>query len=167
MKAVIQRVASASVSVDGNVVSSIGRGLCVLVGIHRDDTPQQMEYITRKILSVRLFEDENGTRWKKSAKDLDLEILCISQFTLYHVLKGNKPDFRLAMATEPSKKFYAEFLAALRAGHPGGEDRVRDGVFGAMMKVDIVNDGPVTVDIESPPPAKKDKGLADGESEMP
>ena len=76
-----------------------GRGLCILVGIHRDDTRKELDYMVRKILNLRLFEDpdpkEGSKRWNKSAKDLKLELLCISQFTLYHTLKGNKPDFHL------------------------------------------------------------------------
>ena len=87
MKAVIQRVVSGSVSVDGNLVSSIGKGIVALVGIHRDDTKADLDYIVRKLVTLRLWEDETGRRWAKSAKDLDLEILCVSQFTLYHVMK--------------------------------------------------------------------------------
>ena len=93
MKAVIQRVQSASVSVDGNVIASIGRGICVLIGIHVKDTPKERETIVRKILNLRIFDDEKNKRWSKSVKDLNLEILCVSQFTLYHIMKGNKPDF--------------------------------------------------------------------------
>ena len=87
MKAVIQRVVSGSVRVEGDVVSSIGRGIVALVGIHRDDTRADLDYIVRKLVNLRLWEDEGGRRWAKSAKDLDLEILCVSQFTLYHVMK--------------------------------------------------------------------------------
>ena len=87
MKAVIQRVVSGSVCVDGNLVSSIGKGIVALVGIHRDDTKADLDYIVRKLVTLRLWEDEGGRRWAKSAKDLDLEILCVSQFTLYHVMK--------------------------------------------------------------------------------
>ena len=88
MKAVVQRVTSASVKVDGEVISSIGKGLCILVGIHRTDTRKELEYITKKILSTRIFDDPNtGKRWDKSVKDLDLEVLCVSQFTLYHIMK--------------------------------------------------------------------------------
>lgn len=88
MKALVQRVSSASVKVNGEVISSIGKGLCVLVGLHRTDTQKELEYIARKLLSLRIFDDPNtGKRWDKSVKDLHLEILCVSQFTLYHVLK--------------------------------------------------------------------------------
>jgi len=154
MKAVVQRVASASVSVDGEVVSSIGRGICVLIGIHRDDTRQQMEHVARKLAALRVFDDESsGKRWNKSVRDLGLEILCVSQFTLYHVMKGNKPDFHLAMCGDKAKDFYEEFLAQLRKEcGSSSEDKVKNGVFGATMKVDIANDGPVTLEIESAPP---------------
>ena len=81
-------MSSASVKVDGDMVSSIGKGLCVLVGIHRDDTKKEMEYIAKKILSIRLFDDpQTGKRWNKSVRDLNLEVLCVSQFTLHHILK--------------------------------------------------------------------------------
>lgn len=148
MKAVLQRVLSGSVTVGGEVVSSIGRGIVALIGIHRDDTMADLEYIVRKLVSLRMWEDEAGRRWAKSAKDLDYEILCVSQFTLYHVMKGNKPDFHLAMAGEKSKLFYEEFLSEMRKAH-SSEEKIKDGVFGAMMEVNIVNDGPVTLELDS------------------
>ena len=155
MKAVLQRVVSGSVSVGGEVVSSIGRGMVALIGIHRDDTKADMEYIVRKLVSLRMWEDDTGRRWAKSAKDLDYEILCVSQFTLYHVMKGNKPDFHLAMAGENSKLFYDEFLTEMKKAH--SEERIKDGVFGAMMEVNIVNDGPVTLELDSANNAAADK----------
>ena len=94
MKVIVQRVQSASVAVNDSVISSIGKGICVLVGIHAKDTPKERETIVRKLLNLRVFEDENDKRWAKSVKDLNLEVLCVSQFTLYHTMKGNKPDFR-------------------------------------------------------------------------
>lgn len=106
---------------------------------------------SRKILSLRLFE-ENGKRWQKSVKDLDLEILCISQFTLYHRLKGNKPDFHNAMGGDRAKEMYEQFLQHLGQQH--NPERIKDGVFGAMMNVQIHNDGPVTLELESPGSSK-------------
>lgn len=148
MKAVIQRVSKASVSVNGELISEIAQGLCVLIGIHKDDTPKEREFIVRKILNLRIFDNpSNGKRWDKSAKELNLEILCISQFTLYHIIKGNKLDFHLAMAGEQSKDFYHQFLSEIRAQYKS--DRIKDGQFGAMMEVNITNDGPVTLEIES------------------
>ena len=147
MKAVVQRVMSGSVKVEDEVISSIGKGLVALIGIHKDDTKEDMDYIVRKLVSLRMWEDENNRRWAKSAKDLDLEILCVSQFTLYHVMKGNKPDFHLAMGGEQSKNFYQQFLAEMRKAY--SEEKVKDGLFGADMKVQIINDGPVTLELES------------------
>ncbi|XP_011863689.1 PREDICTED: D-tyrosyl-tRNA(Tyr) deacylase 1-like isoform X4 [Vollenhovia emeryi] len=114
MKAVIQRVSKASVSVDGQVVSSIGNGLCVLIGIKRDDVAADVKYIVRKILNTKVFDDGKGKRWGASVADKKYEILCVSQFTLYHVLKGNKLDFHRAMPAQESEPFYMNFLAELR-----------------------------------------------------
>ncbi|XP_072172008.1 uncharacterized protein [Diadema setosum] len=165
MRAIVQRVTKASVSVDDELVSSIGRGLCILVGISRDDSPKEREYLARKILNLRLFDDDNEKRWTKSVKDKQLEILCVSQFTLYSVLKGNKPDFHQAMPGEQSQAFYNEFLALLRKDYDA--DKVKDGRFGAYMQVQIQNDGPVTIQLESPqdttPPAPEDTAAASKE----
>uniref|UniRef100_A0A336MTB6 D-aminoacyl-tRNA deacylase n=1 Tax=Culicoides sonorensis TaxID=179676 RepID=A0A336MTB6_CULSO len=147
MKAVIQRVSSASVSVDGQLISQIGKGLCVLIGICQSDTEKDLEFIARKILNIRLFEHD-GKRWQKSVKDQNLEVLCISQFTLYHRLKGNKPDFHNAMQGEKAQLMYQDLLKRLGTNYDS--EKIKDGVFGAMMEVNIVNSGPVTIEIESP-----------------
>ncbi|CAG8483759.1 5524_t:CDS:10 [Ambispora leptoticha] len=153
MRAVLQRVSSSSVSgntrnLDGKIISAINRGVCVLVGIASSDTESDIEYIVRKILNVRVFEDESGTKmWMRSVKDAELEILCISQFTLYASLTKNKPSFHQAMNSEASKGMYTTFLNRLKQAYV--EDRVKDGVFGAMMKVNIVNEGPVTLELDS------------------
>ncbi|XP_078672588.1 D-aminoacyl-tRNA deacylase-like isoform X3 [Branchiostoma floridae x Branchiostoma belcheri] len=130
------------------LVSSIGRGLCVLIGVSRDDTPKDMEYIVRKILNLRVFDDDQEKRWAHSVKDKNYEILCVSQFTLYSVLKGNKPDFHQSMAAEQSQAFYEEFLQQMRKAYQ--PDKIKDGRFGAYMQVSIQNDGPVTIQLESP-----------------
>ena len=147
MKAVVQRVLRGCVRVEGEVVSSIGKGMVVLIGIHKDDTKVEMDYIVRKLVSLRMWEDDSDRRWAKSAKDLGLEILCVSQFTLYHVMKGNKPDFHLAMGGEQSKQFYNEFLGEMNKAY--NKEKVKNGVFGAMMEVELVNDGPVTLELEA------------------
>ncbi|XP_057304045.1 D-aminoacyl-tRNA deacylase 1-like [Hydractinia symbiolongicarpus] len=154
MKAVIQRVTSASVSVNNEIVSSIGRGLCVLVGISRDDTQKDVEYIARKIVNLKLFSNDEA-RWKKSVKDENLEILCVSQFTLYSILKGNKLDFHCAMAPDESKSFYEGFLSHLKSIYAA--DLVKDGAFGEYMQVQIQNDGPVTIELDSQPTKKNDE----------
>merc|ERR1712198_569477 len=107
---------TAAVSVNDEVVSSIGRGLCVLVGIHRDDTPEQRKTLVRKVLNLRVFDDDSGKRWNKSVKDLGLEVLCVSQFTLYCTMKGNKPDYHLAMGGDAAKDFYLQFLSEMKQG---------------------------------------------------
>eukprot|EP01147_Barroeca_monosierra_P003919 gene3919-8402_t len=147
MRAVIQRVARASVSVDENVINEIGKGLCVLVGITSDDTEEDIEYITKKITTLRLFEDESGKMWKKSVQDLDLDILCVSQFTLYAKCGKSKPDFHMAMPSKKSREFYQSFLEKIRSLY--NEEKVKDGIFGAYMRVDIHNDGPVTITLDS------------------
>ncbi|CAG0883704.1 unnamed protein product [Darwinula stevensoni] len=138
---------------DSELVSAIGRGLCVLVGIKRSDNQSDIEYMVRKVLNTRLFEDDNGKRWNVSVKEKRYEILCVSQFTLYGILKGNRLDFHNAMSGEDSQAFYEKFLAELRSQYD--PDLVKDGRFGAYMQVDIVNDGPVTIELESP--AKKEE----------
>ncbi|XP_069173695.1 D-aminoacyl-tRNA deacylase [Procambarus clarkii] len=148
MRVVIQRVCQASVTVGEEVISSIGRGLCVLVGIHKNDTQADIDFIIRKILNTRLFEDGSGKRWQLSVKDAGLEVLTISQFTLYCELKGNKPDYRHAMGGEAAQEFYADFCTQLCKQYKS--DKVQDGKFGAMMQVNILNDGPVTINIDSP-----------------
>ncbi|KZT70068.1 hypothetical protein DAEQUDRAFT_668410 [Daedalea quercina L-15889] len=151
MRAVVQRVSSASVNVDGSIVSSISKGLMVLVGIGRDDTTTDVETICKKILTLRVFDDGAGAMWKKSVKDIDGEVLCVSQFTLFaNTSKGNKPDFHRAMAGLSSKagrQMYTAFLARLQALYK--LDKIKDGRFGAMMSVSLTNEGPVTFTLDS------------------
>ncbi|XP_061584807.1 D-aminoacyl-tRNA deacylase 1 [Cololabis saira] len=150
MKAVIQRVAEASVTVGGARISSIGPGLCVLLGINVDDTEKETEYMVRKILNLRLFEDGSGSgrAWSCSVVDRDLEVLLVSQFTLQAVLKGNKPDFHQAMPAQRAEPFYNRVLEEMRSKYR--PDRVKDGKFGAHMQLQIQNDGPVTIELSSP-----------------
>lgn len=148
MKVIIQRVTKASVSVGEDLISSIGKGLCVLVGISRKDTPKDAEYLVRKILNLRIFDSDEGKRWDKSVMDKQYELLCVSQFTLDVIMKGNKPDFHEAMGPDLSQQFYENFLQQLRAAY--SEEKIKDGKFGAMMQVHIQNDGPVTIPLESP-----------------
>ncbi|KAG2103944.1 D-Tyr tRNAtyr deacylase-like domain-containing protein [Suillus cothurnatus] len=147
MRAVVQRVASASVSVDGKVISSISRGLMVLVGIGTDDTLADVETLTNKILNIRVF-DANGTMWKSSVKDIAGEVLCVSQFTLMaNTTKGNKPDFHRAMSSNASRELYTTFLEKMRRLYV--PDRIQDGQFGAMMNVSLTNEGPVTLTLDT------------------
>jgi len=153
MRAIIQRVTKASVTVNEELISSIGRGICVLVGISKDDTEKDIEYIVRKILNVRIWDDEKGKRWQYSASQQKLEILCVSQFTLYHVLKGNSPDFHNAMTASSSEDFFQKFITALKTAYT--PELVKEGKFGHYMQVNLQNDGPVTIQLDSHSPAQK------------
>uniref|UniRef100_A0A1A8GN57 D-aminoacyl-tRNA deacylase n=1 Tax=Nothobranchius korthausae TaxID=1143690 RepID=A0A1A8GN57_9TELE len=148
MRAVVQRVTAASVTVGGEQVSSIGRGLCVLLGISVDDNHKDAEYMVRKILNLRLFDDENGRAWSKSVMERGFEVLCVSQFTLQYILKGNKPDFHAAMPAELAQPFYCSILENMRTSYK--PEMIKDGVFGAYMQLHIQNDGPVTIELTSP-----------------
>ncbi len=144
MKAVIQKVNSASVEVDGKLISSIDKGLLVLVGIHKKDTQTEADYLIRKILNLRMFESDKHFM-DKSVQDLDLEVLLVSQFTLYgDCTKGNRPSFDQAMSPAQAKVFYDDFVNKFRQSHL----KTKDGVFGAYMKVSLINDGPFTIVLE-------------------
>ncbi|KAJ2850757.1 D-tyrosyl-tRNA(Tyr) deacylase [Coemansia brasiliensis] len=148
MRAVLQRVRQASVTVGDRVVGSIGAGICVLVGISADDTQEDLDYMARKVLGMRVFEDSTNTLWKRSVQDAQLEVLCVSQFTLYgKTTKGSKPDFHQAMKSQQSREFFDTFVRRLRELYR--EDKVQTGEFGAMMQVELVNDGPVTLQLDS------------------
>jgi D-tyrosyl-tRNA(Tyr) deacylase len=175
MRAIIQRVTSASVSVGGQQISSVGPGLCVLLGISRGDAEKDAEYICRKVLNMKLWDDaKTGKPWQQSVvriaylhrgptRALQLtplvlptamqmsagyEVLFVSQFTLYaQTHKGNRPDFSKAMAPKEAKPMYEAFLTRARGDYH--EDRVKDGEFGAHMLVDIANDGPVTIVLDT------------------
>lgn len=156
MRVVIQKVKRASVSVDNTIVSSINRGLMILVGVSTADTSDDVKKLVKKVAGLRLFEDFSnpppdiskwyGKPWSQSlANDHELRVLSISQFTLYGTIKkGTKPDFHKAAKGPDAVKLYQEFLAGLRR-ELGSDDRVQDGRFGEMMEVDLVNDGPVTI----------------------
>ncbi|XP_062095841.1 uncharacterized protein LOC133801613 [Humulus lupulus] len=148
MRAVVQRVASASVEVEGRTVSEIGPGLLVLVGIHESDSDSDAEYICRKVLNMRLFQnEETGRGWDQNVMQRKYEILLVSQFTLYGFMKGNKPDFHVAMAPQKAEPFYASLVDRFKKSY--NPDVIKDGIFGAKMKVSLVNDGPVTMQLDS------------------
>lgn len=144
MKIVIQRVKSASVSIDGAVSGKIGQGLLLLVGIEDADTEFDLDYAVRKIVQMRIFSDEGG-KMNRSVQDISGEILSISQFTLYaETRKGNRPSFSAAGQPEFAKKMYEKFDEKLAETVP-----TQVGVFGADMQVELVNDGPVTIILDT------------------
>ena len=145
MRAVIQRVSGASVTVDGEPVGAINAGLLVLLGVGRDDTPQDAEYVVDKIVSLRIFPDADG-RFDRSVLDIGGALLVVSQFTLYaDTRKGRRPSFTDAAPPDIAK---AQFDAAVERFRATGLT-VETGRFQAMMDVALVNDGPVTITIDS------------------
>ncbi|XP_073334072.1 D-aminoacyl-tRNA deacylase 1 [Pagrus major] len=164
MRAIIQRVTKATVTVGEEQISSVGRGLCILLGISVEDTQRDADYIVRKILNLRLFEDENGRAWSKSVMEKDFEVLCVSQFTLQCILKGNKPDFHSAMPAELAQPFYNSILESMRSAYK--PELIKDGEFGAYMQVHIQNDGPVTIELTSPKGPTDPKQLSKQEKQQ-
>lgn len=145
MRAVVQRVKKSDVKVDGKVVGEIQKGFNVLVGISKDDAIEDLKYIRDKIINLRVFEDENE-KMNLSLKEVGGELLIISQFTLYgDCRKGRRPNFMDALAGEEAKGFYLKFLEMLKEENI----KVEAGIFGANMEVNIVNDGPVTLILDS------------------
>lgn len=148
MRLVLQRVKSASVKVEGEKISSIGPGIMALVGLHENDTEEDLRICCRKLLAAKLWPNENGGQWRHGVKQKKMEVLCVSQFTLYGTLsKKNQPDYKLSMKAIPANALYSQFLEMLKKDYE--EDKIFDGKFGAMMDVELINDGPVTIVIDS------------------
>ena len=145
MRLVIQRVLESSVSVDGSVVGRIGHGYMVLCGVEDGDTDADLQYCIKKTVGLRVFEDENG-KMNRSIQDVGGEILAVSQFTLHgDVRRGNRPSFIMAARPELAVPMYEAYCKGLRdAGL-----HVETGIFQADMKVSLVNDGPVTILVDS------------------
>lgn len=146
MRVVIQRVQHASVTIDGNLKSKIGKGLLILVGIEDRDTQDDIEWLCKKIAHLRIFDDENGVM-NKSVVEVDGEILVVSQFTLHaSTKKGNRPSYLKASKPEYAIPMYESFCSEM--GLQLGKE-VQTGTFGADMKVELLNDGPVTILIDT------------------
>ena len=146
MKAVIQRVTSSSVEVDGKTVGKCGQGFMILFCAVENDTQSDIELLAKKVSNLRVFEDDEG-KMNRSILDTGGEILCISQFTLAaDTRKGNRPSFIKAMEPVTAEKYYDMFCVALKSS---GIKTVEKGVFGADMKVSLINDGPVTIILDT------------------
>lgn len=146
MKVVIQRVLSASVTIDNNIYSSIGNGLMILVGIESEDTIEDITWLGKKILNLRIFDDGVGVM-NKSLIDINGEVMVVSQFTLQaSTKKGNRPSYIKAAAPDIAIPIYENFVKELqnKVNKP-----VKTGKFGANMQINLVNDGPVTIQIDS------------------
>ena len=145
MRAVVQRVLSSSVSVDGKIVGQIGKGFNVLLGVGQGDGQKQVEWLAEKIAHLRIFEDENA-KMNLALTDVNGSALVISQFTLYADCKrGNRPSFTEAMNYNDATDFYNVYCEVLK----GYNINVSKGVFGADMKIELLNDGPVTIILDS------------------
>lgn len=143
MKVVVQRCVDAKCEVEGNITGKIDKGLMVLVGFTEGDDLEKIEYLAKKVASLRIFDDENGIM-NKSVLDINGSILSISQFTLYaDTKKGNRPSYINAMGGEEAEKLYKEWNDALRK-----YTSVEEGIFGSDMKISFTNDGPVTILLE-------------------
>lgn len=146
MRTVIQRVKYASVTIDGNLKSKIGKGLLILVGIEDRDTQEDIDWLCKKICALRIFDDENGVM-NRSVTDINGEILVVSQFTLHaSTKKGNRPSYIKASKPDFAIPMYEKFCdeMSINLGK-----QVQTGTFGADMKVELLNDGPVTILIDS------------------
>ncbi len=142
MKLVIQRVTRASVEVEDKIVGEIEKGLMVLVGFGENDTVKEVDYLSKKLVKLRIFPDENG-RMNKSLKDVGGKLLLVPQFTLYGKTKKNRPSFHKALNPDDATKLFDYFSRKCSE-----EIEVETGQFGAYMKVDLLNDGPVTILLE-------------------
>ncbi|HEV7642874.1 MAG TPA: D-aminoacyl-tRNA deacylase [Pyrinomonadaceae bacterium] len=144
MRAVVQRVTRASVTVDDKIIGQIGKGVLVLLGITQADTEKDVDYLVEKIVNLRIFDDENG-KMNLSLSDTGGEILAVSQFTLYgDTRRGRRPSYIDAAAPERANELYELFVSRAK-----NFARVETGQFQAMMQVELVNDGPVTILIDS------------------
>lgn len=145
MKVVLQRAKNASVTVDEKQVGAISSGLVLLVGIHEEDTEDEMQWISEKILKMRIFDDKDG-KMNLSVEDVGGELLVISQFTLYgDASKGNRPSYIEAAGPEKAQKLYKQMIAYFK---DNSVLKVESGTFGAYMDVKLTNDGPVTIVLE-------------------
>jgi len=144
MRAVVQRVLEANVSIDGAVCGSIGKGLLVLLGVHKEDQPDDTTWLVNKLIGLRIFEDQHG-KMNLSLQDVAGEMLVISQFTLYgNCANGRRPDFLNAAPPATAIPIYEKFVDEVKKEL----GKVQTGRFGAYMKVSLVNDGPVTIIVE-------------------
>jgi len=147
LRSLIQRVTSASVQVEDKIICEIGSGLVVLLGITHNDSVDDSNYLINKILNLRIFGDENSDNFELSLLDTNKEILIISQFTLYaDTKKGRRPSFIESAKSDVAKKIYDEFISLIKTQT---EINVKTGIFGAKMLVNINNDGPVTISMDS------------------
>ncbi|KAL8939140.1 MAG: hypothetical protein Q9211_002876 [Gyalolechia sp. 1 TL-2023] len=170
MKAILQRVASASVTIDTQLISSIGKGVLVFAAVAADDTLKEVESMAAKVLKMKMWPDEAGGTWKRSVQDIKGEVLCVSQFTLLaSTKKGSKPDFHGAAGGEKARELYDQFVTKVQELYE--REKVKNGVFQAMMQVkrDNANDyvcGQVTLEIQTNPAKVPEKSNVGTETKV-
>ncbi|MEJ6777597.1 MAG: D-aminoacyl-tRNA deacylase [Crocinitomicaceae bacterium] len=146
MRILVQRVSEASVKIDGNVNGAIQKGLLLFVGIGEDDSPEDISWLIKKVIGLRIFNDNEG-QMNLSSEDISAEFLVISQFTLHaSIKKGKRPSYIKAARSEQADILYKSFIQQLMSAQ---KQKVASGIFGADMKVSLINDGPVTIWIDS------------------
>lgn len=154
MRAVLQITEKAVLKCEGKIVSDCGKGMCILLGLHQSDTKKEADKLIDKLLKMRIFHDENG-KLNLSALKVGADILVVSNFTLYANLSSRRPDFLQSMKYEPAKELYEYFLEKMQteanALREEGDPAVKifPGVFGGDMKVEIINDGPITIVVDT------------------
>ena len=145
MRIVVQRVSDAKLSVENKVISEIKEGIVVFVGFYDGDSENGLDDMVEKILNLKLWEDSKGTMWKENVKSLNYEILLVPNFTLYASVKGSKMDFHLAMKADKSKNIFEKFVESFKKKYEN--NKIKQGEFGAHMKVNLTNDGPVNIEL--------------------
>lgn len=145
MRLLLQRVSHASVKVDDEIVGSINKGLLVFFGVHKNDTADEIDWLANKLVNLRIFEDDKQ-KMNLSVQEVNGELLIVSQFTLYaNCVNGRRPDFVESAPPQQAEKLYNQFLGAVRRLYP----KVQTGRFAAAMAVELLNDGPVTIVLDS------------------
>ena len=145
MRIVIQKVYDAKLSVEEKIITEIKEGLVVFVGFYDGDNENSLDEISDKILNIKLWEDKNGIMWKENVKSLNHEILLVPNFTLYAGVKGGRLDFHMAMKAEKAKLLFDKFVEILKKKYQ--KDKIQKGEFGAHMKINLTNDGPVNIEL--------------------
>lgn len=145
MRIIVQRVCDAKLTVEEKMLAEIKEGLVIFIGFYDGDNENNFNDIIDKILNLKLWEDKNGAMWKESVKSLNHEILLVPNFTLYAGVKGSKMDFHLAMKADKSKIIFQKFVESFQKKYEA--DKIKQGEFGAHMKVNLTNDGPVNIEL--------------------
>jgi D-tyrosyl-tRNA(Tyr) deacylase len=145
MRIVIQRVSEAKLEVESKILTEIKEGIIVFVGFYDGDNENSLDDVAEKILNLKLWEDKSGAMWKESVKSLNYDVLVVPNFTLYAGIKGSKLDFHLSMKADKSKIIFQKFVESFVKKY--SPDKIKQGEFGAHMKINQINDGPVNIEI--------------------